>query len=198
MSTKLRALLIGTLAVLALNATAGSASSAITSAGGSYTATTTGLQTLRTTIFGLPTSWTCLQTLVLQVLAGANSAGTLPIGYIASSTYGCNNGDTFTPLLSVTNTPLTGATNSLIWLNTTSASMILITEQNVGTSWHSASTGIACLFAGGIGFSVRNGVTTNGGTLLSTTMAVTSGTCGAGTDTSTNYNVNPAFTWSGS
>jgi hypothetical protein len=198
MSKKFRTLLIGMFAILALSAVAGNATAAITTGGGSFTATTTGLQTLRTTIFGLPSSITCLQTLVFQVLAGTYAAGALPVGYVRSANFGCNNGDTVTSLITVTNTPLAGATSWQIGLNTTSASSILATALNVTIQAHSASTNVTCLFTGSIGFSVLNGVTTNGGTLLQSSMAVTSGICGAGTVTSTSYNVNPAFTWSGS
>jgi hypothetical protein len=164
------------LATMALAGFASSASATVTVAGGTFTATTTGLQTLSTGFVTL----TCLQSLTLSVPSAAYAGATLPVGRVTAASFICNNGDTAVAL----NLPWQiGWNGTLLTLpdGTTGVALTVLSAQIQATH-----TGVACLYTGNIPIGVRSdGVATTTGFLLGGTMSFTSGGffCGTGAAT---------------
>jgi hypothetical protein len=184
MPKKLRALLVGVFALVALSAAASSAS-AFTTGGGTYTATTNAFQQLQATVLGTPTTILCLQTLVLVVLAGIYTPPALPVGYVSSATSSCAGGHT---LVSSPGT-LTGLPSPSwpISLNSAIATTALITVLSLAWVWDSL-----CTWTGPNGYSL-----TNGGAKLSLLGATWSNSCGGSAISSTaTYTLSPVLTWS--
>jgi amino acid transporter len=110
MSKTLRSLVVGALALCAVTAMAATASAtSITTAGGTYTATTNTLQTLNGTVI-IPITLECMQTITLVVLRGTYTAGQ-QIGYVTRAVFACLRSHTVVSLINVINRPLTGATD---------------------------------------------------------------------------------------
>jgi hypothetical protein len=190
MSKKLKALLVGVFAMLALSALANTASAAsITTNGGTFTATTTGLQTLQTTTsLVIPISVTCNQTITLNQAAGTYTVGSLTTAWnISAANFACNPTILGPANVTALNLPWRGAR-----INSANATTALITALNV--SVNATGTGVNCNFGPGtVNFSTNNGVAT--GQLLGAALPASSGGCTGSVISAQGYRVTPALTW---
>jgi hypothetical protein len=171
------------LALVAFSAFAANASAAITTSGGTYTATTTSNQTLTApTIFGTLTI-SCSQRATLNVTGGTYNARDI-VGNASAVTFSCGSGSSATALNLPWPLQLTGASTSV--LSATINNVQVSVSTIVGT----------CLFSGSIPFSVNNNSTT--GNLAGGTLTYVSGPCtGNGSVSSAGYSVSPSFSYTG-
>lgn len=193
MSKLFKATMIAILGCLAFSAAASATGVTIgASDPTNFTATTSGLQTLATTVLGIiPTTITCLQTLTLTVRTGTFQQGALPIGQVTAAAFRCNpdpfNVYTVTPL----NLPWDIGLNSIV-LSSPKTILGIVLNAQISVRTPNAT----CLFNGPIGFSITSGSSV--GVLLGSTSFRSNNNppCSNGTVSRATYAVSPRPTFS--
>lgn len=197
MSIKLRSLFVAVLALLAVGAFASSAAATATSVtvtGGNFTATTNGLQVLRTTVGGLiPISVSCTQTATFNLIGGVYTNTTLArVGSLTAVTFTCNDTSLGRPAVVVTNLPRDiGAQLSSVLLPIPASRLVGVLVTVLGLIVQVTLGSTVCRFSGNIGMLALSNSTT--GTLLAVTLADVAGdSCNQGIVGGQTYTFNAA------